>query len=65
MLRLIAYKCKTPGCEAILQVAEVPDDTNSSIHLMMRVGDPVLITCPDCMRQHEYTPKDKQMVQPV
>jgi hypothetical protein len=66
MSRVIAYKCKTPGCDAILQVAEVlPDDTNRSIHIMLRVGDPVLITDPDCKQEHEYTPEDKQMVQAV
>ncbi len=65
MSRVIAYKCKTPGCEAILKVGDVPDNTHRSIHIMLRVGDPVLITCPDCNQEHEYTPEDKQMVQPV
>ena len=65
MSQLIAYKCKTPGCDVILQVAEVPDDTNRSIPIMLRVGDPVRITCPDCRQEHVYAPEYKQMVQPV
>ena len=65
MSRLIAYKCKTPGCGVIIQMAEVPDDTNRSIHIMLRVSDPVRLTCPDCKQEHEYTPEDKEMEQPV
>ncbi len=64
--RAIVFKCKTPGCTALLQKeGDVPDDTDRRVTVLLHIGDPLKITCPDCRQEHEYLPSDKQLVQPV
>lgn len=63
MPRTIAYKCKTPGCEAWFPMRDVPDDTARMSVVVLYLGDPVKITCPDCKQEHEYLATDKKLVQ--
>jgi hypothetical protein len=63
MPRQIMYKCKTPGCDAWLRRGDVPDNTQRSISVVLRIGPPVKITCPDCRREHEYSPSEKKTVE--
>jgi hypothetical protein len=44
---------------------EVPDDTGGRVTVLLEIGDPVKITCPDCKQEHEYLPSDKKLVRPV
>jgi hypothetical protein len=63
--RAIVFKCKTPGCAAFLHKRNVPDDTERRVTVLLHIGEPVKITCPDCKQEHEYLPADKQLVSPV
>jgi len=56
MARAIAYKCKTPDCGTWLKMQVVPDD------LVLKIGDPLRITCPVCKQGYDYSPAEKELV---
>jgi hypothetical protein len=65
MSRAIVFKCKTPGCPAFLRTRDVPDDTERRVTVLLHIGDPVKIACPDCKQAHEYLPSDKELAKLV
>ena len=66
MPRAIAFKCKTPGCEAWFPLAQMPDDTSRVSYVVLRLDeDPVRLQCPDCGHAHDYLPADKKEIQEV
>ncbi len=65
MSRAIVFKCKTPGCAAFLQTRDVPDDTERRVTVLLHIGDPVTIMCPDCKQEHEYLPSDRELAKVV
>ncbi len=65
MSRAIVFKCKTLGCRAFLWTRNVPDDTERQVTVLLHIGDPVKITCPDCRQEHEYLPSDRELAKLV
>jgi hypothetical protein len=55
-MNVIVYQCKTPGCQALIKVGEMGEDTLRTIYIPHSVGvpDPLEITCPDCGRAYDY-----------
>lgn len=64
MARVIAFKCKTPGCEAWFPIKDMPDDTSRNVSIVLRLDEaPRSLECPDCKKVHSYAPADKIKVQ--
>jgi hypothetical protein len=51
----IVYQCKTPGCQALLKVGDIGEDSYHTIYFPISVGpDPRKMMCPDCLQAHDY-----------
>jgi hypothetical protein len=55
-MNVMAYKCKTPGCQVFLKMGDIGEDTLRKIYIPHSVGvpDPLNMTCPDCLQAHDY-----------
>jgi hypothetical protein len=64
MQKAIAFKCKTPGCEAWFRIRDLPQDTPRRVHIVLRLEEPPKwLLCPDCKQSHEYRPANKREIQ--
>ena len=65
-MKAIVYECKTPGCGTLLKMRDLPEDTFSTMHFPIVLGnDPIRLLCPDCGRQHEYPPDEYKIAEGI
>lgn len=61
-MNVFGFQCKTPGCLAWLKMGEMAEDSARAVHFPINLGtDPLELTCPDCLKAHEYYFSEKEI----